>query len=166
MPRRAIGRLLAAKPRSDFHLILRNTSLAMAGFLFRPLSRVPFLFIVARLYGEAAFGRYVFAVGVFEALAAAARLGLRDTLFRFMAEDGQEPNGVLVDCLVVGAGLAALVALVVTLGSPVFGRLGASELWPSLRALAPLLPFYVLTDILLAATRAQWPHAPSWSRRC
>ena len=42
----------------------------------------PFLFIVGRLYGQVQFGRYVFAVGLFEALASFCRLGLRDNLFR------------------------------------------------------------------------------------
>ena len=32
---------------------------------------------------------------------------------------------------------------------------GSADLWAALRALAPLLPVFVLTDILLAASRAQ-----------
>ena len=46
-------------PQEDHHadrrLIVRGASLAMAGFLIRPLSRVPFLFIVGPAPGAAAF---------------------------------------------------------------------------------------------------------------
>ena len=128
----------------------------MAGFLVRPLSRVPFLFIIGRIYGEAAFGRLVFAVGVFEAAAAFARLGVKDTLFRFLAERAEDQEGVIVDCLALTAGLGVLTALALAAGAslaPIY--FGSADLWAALRALAPLLPVFVLTDVLLAASRAQ-----------
>ena len=128
----------------------------MAGFLVRPLSRVPFLFIIGRIYGETAFGRLVFAVGLFEAAAAFARLGVRDTLFRFLAESADEPENVIADCVALSGGLSILTALVVFLGAsiaPIY--VGSADLWAAVRALAPLLPIFVLTDILLAASRAQ-----------
>lgn len=128
----------------------------MGGFLVRPLSRVPLLLIIGRLYGTTAFGRYVFAVGVFEAVAAFARLGLKDTLFRFMAESPDDPENVLVDALALGVGLSLLAATVVMSAAPAIGMMvGQPDLWRALGTLAPVLPVFVATDILLAATRAQ-----------
>jgi len=128
----------------------------MAGFLVRPLSRVPFLFIVGRMYGDAAFGRLVFAVGLFEAAAAFARLGVRDTLFRFLAENADDPQGAIVDAAVLTTGLAVLTSAAVVAGTLLVpADLGSAELWSALRAIAPLLPVFVLTDVLLAATRSE-----------
>ncbi|MEO6338612.1 MAG: oligosaccharide flippase family protein, partial [Caulobacteraceae bacterium] len=128
----------------------------MAGFLIRPLSRVPFLFIIGRIYGETAFGRLVFAVGVFEAAAAFARLGVRDNLFRFLAEASEDHEGVIVDCLALAGGLAVLTALVLAAGATLApAYFGSADLWGAVRALAPLLPVFVLTDVMLAASRAQ-----------
>lgn len=142
--------------RAEKRALLRGASVALGGFLVRPLSRVPLLILIGRLYGEAAFGRYVFAVGVFEALAAFARLGLKDTLFRFLAESPVDREGVLVDALVLSGGLALAAAVVVAIGAPLIGMaVGQPDLWAALASLAPVLPIFVLTDILLAATRAQ-----------
>ena len=149
-------RLKEDSAQSERKTILKGAGLAMAGFLVRPLSRVPFLFIIGRIYGETAFGRLVFAVGLFEAAAAFARLGVRDTLFRFLAETSEDHESVIADCLALSGGLAVLTALAVFAGAtiaPIY--FGSADLWAALRALAPLLPVFVLTDILLAASRAQ-----------
>jgi len=137
----------AARP-----FILRSASLAMAGFLVRPLSRVPMLFIIAHMYGSAAFGQFVFAVALFEAAAAVARLGFRDTLFRFLAESPERPENVLADVLAATGGLAVLAALglksglltayaVAQVTSLAIAGLGAVNRLPSSRRKQSLLSF-------------------------
>lgn len=138
----------------DRKAILRGAGLAMGGFLIRPMSRVPFLFIVGRIYGESEFGRYVFAVGLFEALAALCRLGLKDNLFRFLAEHPADPEQVLVEALVIAASLSAICALLVWIAAPLLGgALHAQPLWRMLGFLIPALPVFVATDLLFAAAR-------------
>jgi O-antigen/teichoic acid export membrane protein len=138
----------------DRKTIFRGAGLALAGFLVRPLSRIPFLFIVGRIYGASEFGRYVFAVALFEAIAAFCRLGLKDTLFRFLAEHPDDQEEVLVEALVVGISLAVACAVVTAIGAPMIGTLLHKEtLWRTLGFLAPALPVFVATDLLFAAAR-------------
>jgi len=128
----------------------------MAGFLIRPLSRVPFLFIIGRIYGQAQFGRYVFAVGVFEALAAFCRLGLRDNLFRFLAGAPNAQRQVLAEALAIALGLSAIAAVLVAAAAPILGEaLHNAPMWRMLGALVLILPVFVATDLFFAATRFQ-----------
>ena len=142
--------------QEDRRVILRGASLAMAGFLIRPLSRVPFLLIIGHIYGEAQFGRYVFAVGLFEALAAFCRLGLKDNLFRFLAErPGSQPQ-VVAEALTIGVALSAVSAAVVMFAAPLIGgATHAAPMWRMLSELVCILPVFVATDLLFAATRFQ-----------
>lgn len=140
--------------RADRRTIFRGAGLAMAGFLVRPLARLPFLIIVGRIYGTEAFGRSVFAIGVFEALAAFCRLGLKDNLFRFLAQRPDAHREVLAEALLAGGGLAALVAVAVAVAAPMIGAaLHTAPLWRMLAFLIPVLPVFVATDLLFAAVR-------------
>jgi O-antigen/teichoic acid export membrane protein len=139
---------------ADKRTILRGAGLAMAGFLVRPLARVPFLFIVGRIYGRGEFGRYVFAVGLLEAFAALCRLGLKDNLFRFLAEHPEDQQPILMEALTVAIGLSAVCAILVFFGAPLLGEaLHTAPLWRMLGLMIPILPVFVATDLLFAAAR-------------
>lgn len=126
----------------------------MAGFLVRPLARLPFLVIVGRIYGTEAFGRYVFAIALFEALAAFCRLGLKDNLFRFLAQQPDAHGEVLTEAVAAAGGLSVLVAVGVALAAPLIGgALHAEPLWRMVAFLIPALPVFVATDLLFAAVR-------------
>ncbi|HEY3695287.1 lipopolysaccharide biosynthesis protein [Phenylobacterium sp.] len=140
----------------DRKAIFRGAGLAMTGFLIRPLSRVPFLLIVGRIYGESQYGRYVFALGLFEALAAFCRLGLKDNLFRFLSEYPQSERQVLAEALAIGVSLSAIGAVLVAAVAPAVGdALHAAPMWRMLGVLVRILPVFVAADLLFAATRFQ-----------
>lgn len=120
------------------------------GFLLRLAARLPFLFIAGRWYGDAALGRFAYAVLVVEFAAQISTLGLKRGLaLQLTRTEGDRHGHAVWDAMVVtfiiSAVTGAILALVPRMMFP------NSEI-DGLDRLLPLIIFFIAgADIALAA---------------
>lgn len=137
--------------------LARGAGVNYLGFVARLGSRVPFLVIAGRLYGEALFGTYTFVTTVAETVAAISMFGMKRSLFKFMSE-AQDEGRPLEGPIAHGVALALILGMAFTLavggGAGVLARAfdmpGSAD---ALLAVAVSIPMIVLSDILLVAIR-------------
>ncbi|MEM6683520.1 MAG: oligosaccharide flippase family protein [Pseudomonadota bacterium] len=146
-----------AAEATDRKDIAKGAAQNLAGFIIRLGARLPFLLIVALLYGKARFGEYLFAVAVVETCLALISLGFRRSLFKFQ-DSGSGADG----CLDFHQAIARSFLICLSLGTFVVA------LWYSLAAafgldnevfrgvwyILPTILTYACTELLLTATRA------------
>mgnify|MGYP003932442779 CR=1 FL=1 len=142
------------KDRRD---LARGAGVNYLGFIARIAPRAAFIALAGRFYGEGGFGAYTFGTAVVETAAGIAVFGLKRSLFRFMGEakaEGESMHRPIAN----GIAVAVVAALVMTL-AVAFAAGGLALAFGLPSATRPLLlltvaiPFIVLSDVLLAATR-------------
>lgn len=137
--------------------LARGAGVNYLGFVARLGSRVPFLFLAGRLYGEALFGTYTFVTTVAETVAAVSMFGMKRSFFKFMSE-ARDEGRPLAEPIAHGVALALLLGVLLTLGvaggaaplARLFGMPGSAD---DLLLVAVSIPLIVLSDILLVAIR-------------
>lgn len=137
--------------------LARGAGVNYLGFVARLGSRVPFLFLAGRLYGESLFGTYTFVTTVAETVAAISMFGMKRSLFKFMSE-AQDEGRSLAGPIAHGVALAVILGAVMTLAvaggagllAGVFGMPGSAD---ALLLVSASIPMIVLSDILLVTIR-------------
>ena len=119
------------------------------GFLLRLAARLPFLFIAGRWYGDAALGRFAYAILVVEFAAQLATLGLKRGLALQLSKTDRPHAHVVWDalllCLIASAATATLLILVPGMMFP-NSAINGLERWFPL-----VILFIAWSDISLAA---------------
>ncbi|GAA1459078.1 polysaccharide biosynthesis C-terminal domain-containing protein [Nocardiopsis exhalans] len=149
-----------ARPDSGLRRVLRGGVVNMAGAVVSAALNLALIIAITRAFSQETAGLLFSATSVFLIMAAVANLGAPDGLVYFIARMrvfGR--HGGVPALLRLALGPAVLAACLVSVLLVVFARpladaLGPEEATTYLRILALFLPFAVLTDSALAATRA------------
>ncbi len=154
-----ISTLNVSTEANDTRDLARGAGVNYLGYLLRLSARAPFLFLAGLLYGETRFGRYTFAIALVETLAALAVFGLKGSIFKFMEPTFRHRlraslSDVVASALALALGLSLIFmgALGLVLGTLLYFGQG-TELLATLFMLMPVIPFIVMADVLLSATR-------------
>ncbi|MBR8741259.1 lipopolysaccharide biosynthesis protein [Nocardiopsis sp. MG754419] len=140
--------------------VLRGGVVNMAGAVVGAALNLALIIAITRAFSQETAGLLFFATSVFLILAAMANLGAPDGLVYFIARMRVfgRPGGVpALLRLAMGPAVATSLvsaALLLVFARPLAEALGPEEAATYLRLLAVFLPFAVLTDSALAATRA------------
>lgn len=133
----------------DIQALAKGGRTNVLGFVLRLAARIPFLFIAGRWYGEAALGRFAYAVLVVEFLAQLATLGLKRGLAAQLSANDRPHGHVVWDAMLV-TGLASALGAGVLLAAP--SLMFPNTAFDRVDALLPLMIFGVVWgDIALAA---------------
>ncbi|MCF8474355.1 MAG: polysaccharide biosynthesis C-terminal domain-containing protein [Emcibacter sp.] len=139
--------------------LLKGAAANLFGFIARLGARLPFLFVVALLYGKIIFGQYLFAVTIVETLTAIILFGFKRSLFHFLNDDLMQNNlaGVyntvfttMIFCLCFGS----ILIIPLYIGQDFFFHFFPKEMAKGVFIILPTALLYALTEILLTATRA------------
>ncbi len=139
--------------------LLKGALANLSGFIARLGARLPFLFVVALLYGKEIFGSYLFAVTIVETLTAIILFGFKRSLFQFLNDDLHHRNmaGVyntvltaMLVCIIIGA----VIMIPIYLWQDFLFRFFPDEMAAGVFILLPAALLYALAEILLTATRA------------
>ncbi|MFE6385519.1 lipopolysaccharide biosynthesis protein [Nocardiopsis dassonvillei] len=157
-----VARVTAAaeRERAGLRRVLRGGAVNMAGAVVGAALNLAVIVTITRAFSQETAGLLFSATSVFLIAAVVANLGASDGLVYFIARMRVfgEPGGVprLLRTAAAPAVLAAcvLAVLLVVCAGPVARGLGGGEAEVYLRLLAVFLPFAVLADTALAATRA------------
>lgn len=138
-----------AEGADDMQVLATGGRTNVLGFVLRLAARLPFLLIAGRWYGEAALGRFAYAVLVVEFLAQLATLGLKRGLAAQLSADDRPHGHIVWDAMLV-TGLASALGAGVLCAMPslMFPNSGFDRI----DGLLPLMIFGVVWgDIALAA---------------
>ncbi|WP_444961236.1 lipopolysaccharide biosynthesis protein [Nocardiopsis sp. M1B1] len=157
-----VARVTAAaeRERAGLRRVLRGGAVNMAGAVVGAALNLAVIVTITRAFSQETAGLLFSATSVFLIAAVVANLGASDGLVYFIARMRVfgEPGGVprLLRTAAAPAVLAAcaLAVLLLVCAGPVARGLGGGEAEVYLRLLAVFLPFAVLADTALAATRA------------
>lgn len=141
----------------DVDDLARGASVQYLGFIARLGSRVPFLFLAARLFGESRFGTFTFGITVVETAAFLALFGMKRSLYKFMSEAvsrGEPLHGPIANGVALALSLGTLLTVTVGAASgPLAELFGLPSAARPLLVLTPAIFFIVVSDILLVAIR-------------
>ncbi|MBB5492906.1 O-antigen/teichoic acid export membrane protein [Nocardiopsis metallicus] len=149
-----------ARPDSGLRRVLRGGVVNMAGAVVSAALNLALIIAITRAFSQETAGLLFSATSVFLIMAAVANLGAPDGLVYFIARMrvfGRQGGVPALLRLALGPAMlaACLVSvLLVVFARPLADALGPEEATAYLRILALFLPFAVLTDSALAATRA------------
>ncbi|MFC9086702.1 lipopolysaccharide biosynthesis protein [Nocardiopsis dassonvillei] len=157
-----VARVTAAaeRERAGLRRVLRGGAVNMAGAVVGAALNLAVIVTITRAFSQETAGLLFSATSVFLIAAVVANLGASDGLVYFIARMRVfgGPGGVprLLRTAAAPAVLAAcaLAVLLLVCAGPVARGLGGGEAEVYLRLLAVFLPFAVLADTALAATRA------------
>ncbi|NKZ00319.1 lipopolysaccharide biosynthesis protein [Nocardiopsis alborubida] len=157
-----VARVTAAaeRERAGLRRVLRGGAVNMAGAVVGAALNLAVIVTITRAFSQETAGLLFSATSVFLIAAVVANLGASDGLVYFIARMRVfgEPGGVprLLRTAVAPAVLVAcaLAVLLLVCAGPVARGLGGDGAEVYLRLLAVFLPFAVLADTALAATRA------------
>lgn len=148
------------RPDGGLRRVLRGGVVNMAGAVVGAALNLALIIAITRAFSQETAGLLFSATSVFLIMAAVANLGAPDGLVYFIARMrvfGRRGGVPALLRLALGpAVLASCLAsvLLVVFARPLADALGPEEATTYLRLLALFLPFAVLTDCALAATRA------------
>jgi O-antigen/teichoic acid export membrane protein len=149
-----------ARPDSGLRRVLRGGVVNMAGAVVSAALNLALIIAITRAFSQETAGLLFSATSVFLIMAAVANLGAPDGLVYFIARMRVFGRHDGIPALLrLALGPTVLAACLVSVLLAVFARpladvLGPEEATTYLRILALFLPFAVLTDSALAATRA------------
>lgn len=135
--------------------LLKGATANLAGFVVRLGARLPFLFVVALLYGMDIFGRYLLAVTIVETCTAFILFGFNRSLFHFLPYDNKgdvfhNVCAAVIICTAIGMAVIAPIFL----WQDLLFQLFPHEMARAVIILLPTAVLYALAEILLTATRA------------
>ena len=164
-----VVRVTSTGHRSDSGLgrVLRGGVVNMAGAVVGAALNLTLIIAITRAFSQETAGLLFFATSVLLIMAAVAGVGAPDALVYFVSRMrvfGR--SGGVPALLRLAMGPVVLASVLVSAALAVFARplaeaLGPVEAATYLRLLALFLPFAVLTDTALAATRAHHAMAPT-----
>lgn len=140
--------------------IVKNSALAnLFGFVIRLGARLPFLFVVAFLYGKENFGQFLFAVTGVETLTVLFLFGFKRSIFQFLdvtsiSSDKENLNNIVVVAILVCLSIGFLVLTPIYIFYSYFLTTINNLMLFFLLLLLPTSLLYSVSDILLTATRA------------
>ena len=139
--------------------LLKGAAANIFGFIIRLGARLPFLFVVALLYGKIIFGQYLFAVTIVETLTAIILFGFKRSLFHFLNDDlhNGDRAGVyntVLTALVVCIGFGAAIIIPIYLWKDFLFQIFPNELAKGVFIILPVALLYTCAEIFLTATRA------------
>lgn len=139
--------------------LLKGAAANLFGFIVRLGARLPFLFVVALLYGKEIFGQYLFAITIVETLTATILFGFKRSLFHFLNDDlhRNDRTGVyntILTALMVCLGIGAAIIIPVYVWKDFIFQLFPNDMAKGVFILLPAAIIYALAEILLTATRA------------
>ena len=145
--------------RNNRQDLLKGAAANLFGFIIRLGARLPFLFVVALLYGKEIFGQYLFAVTLVETLTATILFGFKRSLFHFLNDDVQkgDKTGVyntILTALMVCTGFGALLIIPLYLWQDIIRHFFPGHMAQGVFILLPVALLYAAAEILLTATRA------------
>ncbi len=148
------------KLKSNNFDIVKNSALAnFSGFVIRLGARLPFLFVVAFLYGKENFGQYLFAVTCVETLTVVFLFGFKRSLFQFLDDPtisvGREKlNNIIIVAIILSISIGFVVLTSIYILHSFFGETISDPMLSGLLILLPTSLLYSVAEILLTATRA------------
>lgn len=137
--------------------IARGSGIVMLGLVAGAILQYAYNLGLARMYGAAATGQFVFALSLISIAAIVGQLGAGDLALRYVASyrgqgDRARLRGVLLTALAQGLCGAATFGLLLWLGADrIAAAAGKPQVAPLLRNLLPLVPLLTLIAILAAA---------------
>lgn len=139
--------------------LLKGAAANLFGFIVRLGARLPFLFVVALLYGKEIFGQYLFAVTSVETLTAVILFGFKRSLFHFLNDDLHKGDrtGVynsVITAMIACSAIGAILIIPIYLWKDFLFALFPGEMARGVYLLLPAALVYALTEMLLTATRA------------
>ncbi|PCI45799.1 MAG: hypothetical protein COB49_09565 [Alphaproteobacteria bacterium] len=139
--------------------LLKGAAANLFGFIVRLGARLPFLFVVALLYGKEIFGQYLFAVTSVETLGAVILFGFKRSLFHFFNDDLHRGDrtavyNTVLTAMVVCLGIGAAVIIPVYLWKDFLFQFFPGDMAKGVFILLPAALLHALVEILLTATRA------------
>ncbi|HEC01459.1 MAG TPA: hypothetical protein ENI91_07180 [Sphingomonadales bacterium] len=139
--------------------LLKGAAANLFGFVIRLGARLPFLFVVALLYGKEIFGQYLFAVTLVETLTAIILFGLKRSLFHFIHDDlhNNDRTGVyntIIAALVICSVIGGAIIIPVYMMEDFLYRLFPGDMARGIFFLLPAALLYAYAEIFLTATRA------------
>jgi O-antigen/teichoic acid export membrane protein len=157
-----VARVTAAaeRERAGLRRVLRGGAVNMAGAVVGAALNLAVIVTITRAFSQETAGLLFSATSVFLIAAVVANLGASDGLVYFIArmrvfgEPGGAPRLLRTAAAPAVLAACALAVLLLVCAGPVARGLGGGEAEVYLRLLAVFLPFAVLADTALAATRA------------
>lgn len=139
--------------------LIKGAAANLFGFIIRLGARLPFLFVVALLYGKEIFGQYLFAVTLVETLTAIILFGFKRSLFHFLNDDLLRGDRTGVYNTVLTAMIVCIAIGIAVIGPIYIWRDFLFQIFPDKMAmgvfiLLPAALLYACAEILLTATRA------------
>lgn len=139
--------------------LLKGAAANLSGFIIRLGARLPFLFVVALLYGKEIFGQYLFAVTVVETSTAIILFGFKRSLFHFLNDDFHKGDrtGVynsVVTAMVACIAIGAILIIPIYLWKDSLLYFFPHDMARGVFFLLPTAIIYALAEMLLTATRA------------
>ena len=139
--------------------LLKGAAANLFGFVIRLGARLPFLFVVALLYGKEIFGQYLFAVTLVETLTAIILFGFKRSLFHFIHDDlhNNDRTGVyntIIAALVICSVIGGAIIIPVYMMEDFLYRLFPGDMARGIFFLLPAALLYAYAEIFLTATRA------------
>lgn len=139
--------------------LLKGAAANLFGFFVRLGARLPFLFVVALLYGKVIFGQYLFAITLVETLTAIILFGFKRSLFHFLNDDLHrgDRTGVyntVLTTLALCFAFGAVLIIPIYLWQDFLFQFFPREMAQGVFILLPAALLYALAEILLTATRA------------
>ncbi|NOZ41654.1 MAG: hypothetical protein GXP02_00570, partial [Alphaproteobacteria bacterium] len=145
-------------PQNNQRDLLKGATANLFGFIIRLGARLPFLFVVALLYGKEIFGQYLFAVTIVETLTVVILFGFRRSLFHFLNDDLHrgDKTGIynsvvtaMIACFTIGTALI----IPIYIWKDVLFSFFPGDMARGVFFLLPTALVYALTEMLLTATR-------------
>jgi len=139
--------------------LLKGAAANLFGFIIRLGARLPFLLVVALLYGMETFGQYLLAVTIAETLTAIILFGFKRSIFHFLYQDihHDDMNGMfntIKTAMILCLFLASIILIPVYIWQDLLFPFFPAGMAKGVLILLPAAILYALAEILLTATRA------------
>ncbi|VAV98818.1 hypothetical protein MNBD_ALPHA02-2239 [hydrothermal vent metagenome] len=151
--------MLDTTARNNRQDLLKGAAANLFGFVIRLGARLPFLFVVALLYGKEIFGQYLFAVTLVETLTAIILFGFKRSLFHFIHDDlhKNDRTGVyntIIAALIISTVIGGAIIIPVYMMEDFLFGLFPGDMARGIFILLPASLLYAYAEIFLTATRA------------
>ncbi|PCJ33249.1 MAG: hypothetical protein COA93_08225 [Alphaproteobacteria bacterium] len=146
-------------PANNQKDLLSGAGANLFGFVIRLGARLPFLLVVALLYGTEIFGKYLLAVTIVETLTAIILFGFKRSIFHFLYDDidNGDMSGLLnsiMTAMVLCVVIAAIILIPIYVWQDFLFSFFPDGMAKGIFIILPAAFVYALTEMLLTATRA------------
>lgn len=152
--------LTPADPHHDILATAKGSGFLVAGTLFALVARFVIALVLARALGAEDYGLYVLAISAASLFAGVSLLGLDDAMVRYVAiQSGRSDDEGVSGTLQIGFGVSIVSGLLMgavlflAAGPIAVGLFNEPDLEPLLRLFAIVVPFLVVSNVLLGTAR-------------